>query len=358
MINLTVPINFLGYGVVGRSLAKSLHLVGAEPALFPIGPIDCPERDIPLLQKLATSASRYDPKFPSFRLWHAWEMAHHPTRGMRTGATFFELDCLRPDEVHQLNQLDLVFAFGAWAAGVMLRSGVTSTIQEINCSVDAEVFAPRPLPEGDTTVFVNAGKWEIRKGHDVLLSAFLKAFRPDDHVKLLMLCDNPFLSPSESAGWVKYYKNHPLADKVTIVPRQPTHEGVAEVFAQAHCGVFPSRGEGWNMEAMELLSMGRHVIATAATAHLDYMNSHNALLVEPGPEEQAYDGKWFSGQGMWSSIPGRCIDEIAAQMREFHEGRISGRISQNEEGVRTCRALTWESSALKIAKCLGVSCGL
>lgn len=358
MINVTVPINSLGYGVVGRSLAKSFHLVGAEPALFPIGPIDCPEGDIPLLQKLVIRASGYDPKAPSFRLWHAWEMAHHPTRGMRTGATFFELDRLRSEEVYQLNQLDLVFAFGAWAARVMSHSGVTSTIQEIHCSVDADVFAPRPLPEGETTVFVNAGKWEIRKGHDVLLSAFRKAFRPDDNVQLLMLCDNPFLSREEDAGWVKHYKNHSLSDKVTLVPRQSTHQGVAEVFAQAHCGVFPSRGEGWNMEAMELLSMGRHVIATAVTAHLDYMNSRNAMLVTPGPEEQAYDGKWFSGQGMWSSIPQTCIDEIASRMREFHENRLAGRVTRNEDGVQTCRSLTWESTALKIAECLGVSCGL
>ena len=358
MISVTTPVNSLGYGVVGRGLVRALHSAGARPALFPIGPVDCPDDDIHLLRKLATDALRYDPQAPSFRLWHGWEMAHHPTRGLRSGATFFELDRLRPEEVYQLNQLDIVFAFGGWAAGVMRRSGVTAAIREIHCAVDTDVFCLRPLPEDGPTVFVNAGKWEIRKGHDVLLSAFLRAFCPDDDVRLIMLCDNPFLSPDEAAGWVEYYKNHPLADKVVVLPRQPTRQDVAGVFAQAHCGVFPSRGEGWNMEAMELLAMGRHVIATAATAHLDYMSAKNAILVPPGPDEPAYDGKWFSGQGNWVSIPDHCIDQFAERMREFHQNRLAGHLLENEAGVETCRSLTWGSSALKIVDGLGVSYGV
>ena len=358
MINLTVPVNSLGYGVVGVGLAKALHAVGAGPALFPIGPVDCPGENQNFLRSLVAASLRYDPQAPSLRLWHAWEMAHHPTRGMRTGATFFELDRLKPEEVYHLDQLDMVFAFGSWAAGVMRRSGVKTTIQEIHCGVDVDVFAPTPLPEGGPTVFVNAGKWEIRKGHDVLLSAFLRAFRPDDDVRLVMLCDNPFLTADEASEWVRFYKEHSLADKVVVLPRQPSRRDVARVFSQAHCGVFPSRGEGWNMEAMELLAMGRHVIATACSAHNDYMNPDNAVLVPVGPTEPAYDGKWFVGQGGWASIPDSAVGGFADRMREIHESRKAGRLTSNGRGVETCRRLSWESSALKIADCLGVSCGV
>ena len=37
--------------------------------------------------------------------------------------------------------------------------------------------------------------------------------------------------------------------------------------AEAHCGVFPARSEGWNLGLVEMLSMGRHVIATDYSAH-------------------------------------------------------------------------------------------
>jgi hypothetical protein len=40
-------------------------------------------------------------------------------------------------------------------------------------------------------VFLNVGKWEYRKGHDVLLEAFNKAFEPTDNVRLVMNCHNP-----------------------------------------------------------------------------------------------------------------------------------------------------------------------
>lgn len=358
MINLTAPINSLGYGVVGVGLAKALRSLGAAPALFPIGPVDCSSDDRSVLQELVSASLRYRPEAPSLRLWHAWEMAQHPTRGIRSGATFFELDRLRPDEVHQMNQLDLIFSFGAWSAGVMRNSGVTTRMCEIHCGVDTSIFLPTPLPKDGPTVFVNAGKWEIRKGHDILLSAFTKAFRSDDDVRLIMLCDNPFLSPSESSEWIRYYKDHPLGDKVVVVPRQPTHRDVASVFAQAHCGVFPSRGEGWNMEAMELMAMGRHVIATDASAHTDYMGSENAMLVPVGLPEYAFDGKWFSGQGMWASIPDSSVAEFASNMRHVHERQKKGLLMPNIAGTDTCRTLSWESAALKIIKELGVVCAV
>ncbi len=42
----------------------------------------------------------------------------------------------------------------------------------------------------NTTVFLNVGKWEYRKGHDFILEAFNKAFEPEADVLLVMHCYN------------------------------------------------------------------------------------------------------------------------------------------------------------------------
>jgi len=355
LINVCSPINELGYGTVGRNLVKALIEIGANPALFPIGNAEVSSSDLKVFSKAVERAKFYNLRSPSFRLWHAWDLAQHPTKAKRSAATFFELDSLKTEEIYQLSQMDHVFAFGDWAADVMRRSGVVTDIQSIHCGVDRKIFKDQPLPQDGPTRFINAGKWELRKGHDVLLQAFLRAFKPEDDVELVMLCDNPFLTPEETNEWVRYYKDTPMGGKIRIPMRLETQEGVADLFASAHCGVFPSRGEGWNLEALELLSMGRHVIATACTAHLDYLNEQNATLVPVGPLELAYDGKWFTGQGKWYQLREPSIVATAEAMRAVHEQRRQGKLTLNENGIETAKQLSWESVARKICSVLGVA---
>jgi glycosyltransferase involved in cell wall biosynthesis len=356
MINFSAPINRGGYGIVAANLAKAFDALGAEVALFPIGPLDCDHQDVSTFQKMLDRSKFYHTHAPSLKLWHSWDLASHPTRGIRSASTFFELESLTNVETYQLSQMNRVFAFGGWAEKVMIRSGVTAPITKIHCGADRSVFSESPFPSGPTT-FINAGKWEIRKGHDILPTAFRRAFNKDDDVRLLMLCSNPFLNEKESLEWEHNYIEN-LGDQVKIVPRQHTQADVAKVFASAHCGVFPSRGEGWNMEAMELLSMGRHVIATKCSAHTDFLDSNNSTLIDVRGLESAYDGKWFFGQGKWSSIDDQAIDNIAASMRLIHELRKSGQLGINMAGIQTTERLSWQSSAKEILDTLEVPYGV
>lgn len=357
-INVCTPVNDLGYGTVGRNLVKAFDKIGANPALFLMGSASVPKNEWELFNRAVEKSKFYEAGDPSFRLFHAWDLALHPTRGKRSAATFFELDSLKKEEVYQLNQMDHVFAFGEWAARVMRESGVTADIQVIHCGVDRDIFPARPLPVDGPTRFISAGKWEIRKGHDILLQAFQEAFDKEDDVELVMLCDNPFLSPEETNEWVRHYKESPLGDKISIHPRLETQKEVSDLFATCHAGVFLSRGEGWNLEAMELLSMGRQVVATACTAHLDFLTPDNAYLVPVGPLEKAWDGKWFHGQGRWYQISQDTIKDAAIAMQGIHEWRRRGKLTLNKTGIGTANRYSWESAAQKVCEVLGVRHGV
>ena len=357
MINITAPVNDTGYGNVGKHLLLAFAELGAGPAFFPIGNVAVHSAaDLAVLRQAWERAKCYNPAFPSFRLDYAWDMAHHPTRGLRAGATFFEVEPLRADEVHHLNQLDRVFAFGGWAAGVMQRSGVSAEkITTIACGVDRSIFAERPLPTQGPTRFLGAGKWERRKGQDILLQAFLRAFRPEDDVELVLLCENPFLSAEQNRAWSDSFLKSPLGSRMRILGRQTTAHDVAHVFSQVHCGVFPSRGEGWNLEALELLSMGRHVIATACTAHLDFLTPKNAVLVPVGPLEPALTDKGqVSASGRWYSLGEETIQATAHALQTVHEARLQGRLALNRPGIETACRLNWQTIAQTISQALGL----
>ena len=77
---------------------------------------------------------------------------------------------------------------------------------------------------------------------------------------------------------------------------------VYNIMSQVDCGVFPSRGEGWNLELLEMMSAGKHVVATDYSAHTEFCTKENSGLVSISDVEPAFDGKWFFGQGNWAKI--------------------------------------------------------
>ena len=115
--------------------------------------------------------------------------------------------------------------------------------------------------------------------------------------------------------------------------------------AQADCGVFPSRGEGWNLELLEMMSVGRHVIATNYSAHREFCNAENSTLIDINNVELAYDNKWFFGQGKWANINEDTISNISSAMLAFaanHTGAVS------EAGINTASEFTWHNTANKL----------
>jgi glycosyltransferase involved in cell wall biosynthesis len=61
---------------------------------------------------------------------------------------------------------------------------------------------------------------------------------------------------------------------------QIPHYQMASLYRRANCVLLPSRGEGWNMPAVEAMACGTPVIGTAWGAQLDYMTPNNSLLLQ------------------------------------------------------------------------------
>jgi glycosyltransferase involved in cell wall biosynthesis len=353
-INLTCPINQLGYGVVSTNALMSLTALGQKVALWPLGPIDCSANKQKAVTEALERATNYDRMAPSLKIWHQFDLAHHIGKGVHAGVPYFEVDRLRPREVTQLNAQDVVFASSTWMKQVMEANGVRTNIRVASPGVDASIFRTA-RSSSTTTTFVCVGKWEVRKGHDIVVDVFNRAFTESDDVSLLMLTANPFLDQKASEQWVNTYKRSRLGSKIRVIPeRLPTQNDVARVMAEADCGVFLSRAEGWNLDLAEMMAMGKHVIATNFAAHTEFVTGENALLVEIDRTEEAFDGKWFHGFGEWAALGNRQIEQAVAHMQSIHRDKQSGRLDSNEAGIATMNRFTWERFAQDIIAGLGV----
>ena len=118
---------------------------------------------------------------------------------------------------------------------------------------------------------------------------------------------------------------------------------------QADCGVFPSRAEGWNLELLEMMACGKQVIATNYSAHTEFCDNKNTLLVDIEKLETAHDGVFFNGScGRWASIEQKQKDQIVSHMRTVYTNKKHNSLCLNEEGVKTALRFSWDNSGREV----------
>jgi len=346
-INLQAPINQLGYGVAGINILKALQKK-AEVSLFVIGqPQVTNQEDANAVRKGIETASTFDPNAPCIKIWHQNQMAERIGSGKFIGFPIFELDVFNSMEKHHLSSCEHLFVCSEWAKNVCLNNlhFGEHRVHVVPLGVDAELFPPAPVRQDDKTIFFNCGKWEIRKGHDILMKAFKMVLGHGEDAELWMMCSNPFNSPEEDARWHQLY-NHP---KVKLIPRAETQAEVYNIMSQVDCGVFPSRGEGWNLELLEMMSAGKHVVATDYSAHTEFCNKENSGLVTISDVEPAFDGKWFFGQGNWAKMGDHEQHDLYMKMMKYI---LDKKDTLNEAGIETAKKFSWENTANRIVEVL------
>lgn len=387
-INLTAPFCSTSYGIVALNTAHQLLKLGHKVSIFPIGNIvgqDIPPHFHESVYQGLENAKFFNPDAPSVRLFHQFDLAQHVGRGKRIGWPIFELNQFNPIELHHLLAQDELIVCSQWAKTVcehaVNNKGPWIPIHVVPLGVDSTIFSPAQLNrsreiltptvgagcsftlpyvktiiDNNTTIFINIGKKELRKGHDIILECFQKAFGPNDNVKLLMVWANRILdeiNPVESAAWEKMYNTSELHEKIVLYNNWlPSQNDVSALIKSSDCGIFISRAEGWNLDLLEVMTCGLPVITTYYSGHTEYVNDQNAYYVKGNGLETAYDGVWFHGQGEWLHIDEASKSGIVAQMQYIHQAKQRGENLFNKAGVETAKRFSWENTAKQLIKAI------
>ena len=354
-LNLNAPIGYTGYGIAALNVLKELEKSGVETALWKIGDqrqlqVDSQD-DADIVKKCLDRKGFFDYNAPCLKIWHQFELAEHVGRGPYFAWPFFELDRLKPEEQNHIKVPDKVFVTSQWGKEVVEQ--YRDNVKVVPLGVDTEIFNPSLKGNKSRNAFVvlNAGKWEKRKGHDFIVGVFNAAFTKDDNVELWMLPHNTFLTDPQTAEWTQLYMDAPLGDRTWILPRQTSHKMLAKMLACADLGFFPSRGEGWNLELLEMMALGKTVIATNYSAHTEFCDGENAILIEIDKKEEAQDGKWFFGQGAWASLGEAQFEAAVTALREsYKKWRESPDRLFNGAGVATAERFSWKNSVDKLVE--------
>jgi glycosyltransferase involved in cell wall biosynthesis len=283
---------------------------------------------------------------PSLMIWHQDNLTKFVGSGEKFAFTAFELETLSSTEVHSMRYPDLLLVPSEWAVSVCKAHNVRA----LSCPLGFEpsIFSPKEeeMAPSEVTIFGNFGKWEVRKGHDILIDAFNAAFDKEDNVILAMMPHNFFLSQEQTEAWHSKYLKSKLGSKIRIIPRMDTQFDVSNVMRQIHCAVFPARAEGWNLEALECMALGKDVIITDCTGHKEFIDDSCKLIDMPDIFERAEDGVFFNGRSHWRKFEKDSFDQLVNHLRVVHKNRLDRK--QNVKAINKANEFTWEKSISKL----------
>jgi FkbM family methyltransferase len=249
-----------------------------------------------------------------------------PERGDLDLALFFWEESLVPSEtIDRLSKsFDGVLAPTATVAKALIDSGLRIPVRIIGHAPNLGPFRRlrqerADAPPSGRFCFLHVSSCFPRKGVDVLLAAYARAFRRTDPVRLVV---KGFPNPHNdvAAQVARLQASDPDAPEIEFIDRDLPATGLHALYRSADAMVLPTRGEGYNLPAAEALAAGIPVIVTGAGGHMDFATDRppgDVRLVKYSVAPAAtHLSTPFS---LWAEPD---VDDLVSALREaFHRGR-------------------------------------
>jgi glycosyltransferase involved in cell wall biosynthesis len=270
--------------------------------------------------------------------------------------TFFEFP-LGPNAKKNARKYDVVFCGSTWCLTQMMARGITNGHVLVQ-GVDRKVFHPKPNPRQDGEFWIfSGGKFEYRKGQDLVLAAFKEICKRHHHVKLVTAWQNPWPQLCETmreSTAIRYdlsgrtwkeqlgslcRANGIAADRVLSVDGIIPNKEMADVYRMCDVGLFPNRCEGGtNLVAMEFMACGRSIVTHSLTGHADIWNPGMMLhLAGQNPKT------------LWAESK---VEDIVAALDRAITMQPEPRQRLGEIAAEAMKQWTWERAAKTVVSYL------
>ena len=263
--------------------------------------------------------------------------------------TVWETSIIPETERHLLKQAQQIWIPSSWGKSILIDNGFDEEqIRVIPEGVDPEIYRPlKSEPDSNRETkfrILFVGKWEERKGIDILLDAYARAFTRDDPVELIL--QSQYRVRQQTLPEIAAQASNTIGLDV-IAGTLLSARAMVHLYNFCDVLVLPTRAEGWGLPIIEAMACGTPVIATGYSAHLDYVNNENAYLINVDKMVPAKDNYYFSDgkdYGVWAEPS---VDHLAHLLRHIYEHREEAKYKAEVARRHVTDHWTWDHSARK-----------
>ena len=283
--------------LVNRELALGLLDTPEFAGQFDLR-IDHYEAPLPDLQaeaRFAPLASRMSASTvaPALTVRHRWPPEFsHPESGKLVLIQPWEFGSLPRHWVSAIERgVDEIWVPSQFVRDTYITSGVPGEkVVVVPNGVNTNVFQPG---QGTGTIssliphpsslykFLFVGGTIARKGIDVLLDAYDRAFTAQDDVVLIIkdFGANSFYANQGAGALIQALQAKPNGARIIYLNEDMSETELAGLYAACDCLVHPYRGEGYGLPIAEAMACGKPTIVTDFGAALDFANAANSYLI-------------------------------------------------------------------------------
>ena len=304
---VSAPINSLSFGNVTVNILREFFKRNINLVFFPIGDkIDFSAYDkaepnfLEYMKKSATS--RYDnieKDLPSVKLWHINSSETRYTKNQSL-LTFHETSQITPIEQKILNCQDQIFVSSNYTKRIFEINNVNN-VKFLPLGFDKDFHSTNKTYLEDKIHFGILGKFEKRKNTARIIKTWLKIFGNNPKYQLSCAVTNPFLDKAKFQEEILKTLEGKTYNNINFISYMQTNSEVNDYLNSIDIDLGGlSGGEGWNLPSFNATALGKWSVVLNATAHKDWANDKNSILIEPSKLKDCYDGVFFSPNSIYN----------------------------------------------------------
>ncbi len=266
---------------------------------------------------------------------------------LRLGLVFWEETLLPPAMIATLvGGFQGVLAPSRFVAKALIDSGLSIPVRTVGAAPDIARFAALgadrvagPPRAAGTTTFLHVSSCFPRKGADLLLASYARAFRLTDPVRLVIKTfPNPHHEIERQIADLR--ARVPECPEIVLINRDVAEEEMLALYAEADAMVLPTRGEGFNLPALEAMAAGIPLIVTGFGGHQDFCGGAEARLISWrfGPAASHVSVP----HGLWAEPD---EDDLVAALREIRDPACREAIARRTAAARRAAARAADRAA-------------
>ncbi|MBI9072786.1 MAG: methyltransferase domain-containing protein [Melioribacteraceae bacterium] len=278
------------------------------------------------------------------------------------GYTFFENELI-PQSLENSKKYDLILGGSTWCTEKMKAAGINN-VDTLIQGIDPGIFYPIEKEKtNDLFIIFSGGKFEYRKGQDLVLKAIKILQKKYNDIILLNAWYNMWPESMKLMGrsqhvdfdikgnnWIElmeYVYQLNGIDKNRIMTHEIIpNDKLREIYGITDLALFPNRCEGGtNLVMMEYMACGKPVIASYNSGHKDVLTKKNSIMLEDMRDSRIYN----NDNSLWADWTEPSLDEIVEKIEWAYQNRSQLKQIGKNAG-EFMKKYTWEESAKSLLR--------